>query len=147
MRRAPLTRALTVLVALVAILGLTNSTAHASDATIGLPSISLDFSASPGVNGSQEWCASGQAAADAIAPTWTVIFTGTRAVGLPYRSGPHVFTLSTMGVCGVLSKDGALAGTMKVTVTYVGAIGSTPLTTGAASAWLLDGDYFKDWHN
>ena len=147
MRRAPLTRVLTVVAVLLSFLGLAPSAAHAADTSLGLPSIDLAFAASSGVHGAQEWCATGQASLDAVAPTWTVTFAGVRAGGLPYRSGPHVFAIPSMSVCGTMSKDGALSGGMSATVTYVGVAGSTPLTMTVGSVWVLDGDYFKDWHN
>ena len=146
MRRARLTRALTVV---TVVLGLTlaPSAAAADDTTIGLPSIDLSFAASSGIYGAQQWCATGIASPGAVAPTWTVTFAGTRVGGLPHRSGPHVFATPSMSVCDTMSKDGALSGGMTATVTYVGAIGSTPLGTTVGSVWVLDGDYFKDWHN
>jgi len=147
MRRAPLTRALTFAVLLFGPVVLPGAAAHADDATIGLPSIDLDFAASPGLSGAHKWCASGSAAADAIAPTWTVTFTGARADGTAYRSGPHVFALPYMAMCATMPKNGAVAGTMSVTVSYTGAFGSTPLATVGASFWTVDGDYFSDWHN
>jgi hypothetical protein len=147
MRRAPLTRALTVVTVVLGLVTLSPSAAYADDTSIGLPSIDLSFTAESGIHGSQEWCATGKASSEAVAPTWTVTFAGVRAGGLPYRSGPHVFTLPSMSICGVMSKDGALSGSMTATVTYVGAVGSTPLATTVESVWVLDDDYFLDWHN
>jgi hypothetical protein len=148
MRRAPFTRALAPLVMVVGLLTVSTPAAFADDsATIGLPSIDLDFAAAAGVNGGQSWCATGVAASDAKAPVWTVTFEGTRATGLPFHSGPHVVGLSSMSVCDAMTKNGSPAGTMKVTVTYTGAFGSTPLTATGVSFWTLDGDYFSDWHN
>ena len=147
MRRAQLTRALTVVTVVLGLLTVAPSGAHADDTTIGLPSIDLSFAASPGVHGAQQWCATGQASSGALAPTWTVTFTGTRVGGLPHRSGPHVFATSSMSICDTMSKDGALSGAMTATVSYVGASGSTPLGMTVGSVWVLDGDYFKDWHN
>lgn len=146
MRRARLTRALTVIVVALGLVTFGSSAAHA-DTTIGLPSLDLSFAAESGINGAQQWCANGRASSEAVAPTWTVTFTGVRAGGLPYRSGPHVFTMASMGICGTMTKDKALSGEMSVTAIFGGVVGSTPWTMTTGSVWVLDGDYFKDWHN
>lgn len=146
MRRAPLTHAFTFIVTLSGLLTVSAPAAHA-DATIGLPSIDLDFASAPGISGEHQWCATGRASSEAVAPVWTVTFAGMRADGTVYRSGPHVFALPSMNVCGTMAKNFALAGTMSVTASYSGAVGSTPLAASGVSFWTGDGDYFKDWHN
>lgn len=146
MRRVRLARASTLFVAALGLL-MTPGAVHADDTTIGVPSIDLDFAASSGVGGAQQWCATGRASSAAVAPVWTVTFAGTRANGTVYRSGPHVFAMPQASVCSTMAKDYALSGAMSVTISYSGAVGSTPLATSGESFWVADGDYFVDWHN
>lgn len=146
MRRAPLTRAFILIVMALGLLAVSIPAAHA-DTAVGLPSIDLDFASAPGLAGAQQWCATGSASSQAVAPVWTVVFEGLRADGSAYRSGPHVFALPTMHICGSMAKNLAVAGKMSVTAAYVGAVGSAPLTASGVSFWTADGDYFKDWHN